>query len=260
VTNAADAPASGTITTDVLQTARFRITQDACNGVALAPSGSCLITVVFEPLVDGPDQAVIGVSASPGGQPNLNITGTGAPGVTLGGTVTGHSTVGTLVLRNNGYDDISIAAGQLSFTFPERIGSVWNITVVTNPLGRSCVVTANATGVASTQNITNVEVTCSVVPTNYRVQDGPPHGTQPPTYSCVETCALLFGGTSTNWACSTDAVVVNNQAFTSRWGGPCAIQSESYKVGTIYNTPGNVSAYVADHCFAGQRNYCVLQP
>jgi hypothetical protein len=264
VTNRSDAPTSGVITTDVLQTARFRITQDLCNGNTLAAGGSCLITVVFEPIVDGLDQAVLGVSATPGGQPNININGTGVPGVLLSGTVTGHTTSGTLVLRNNGYDDVTVASNQGSFTFPRRIGSVYSVTVVSNPPGRTCAV-ANGSGVATTFDITNVVVTCTpLANTSYLVNAGPFWPTNPPTQTCLEACASLFGGTSTNWACSTVSGSVNNQAYVSQYGGPCSVQSESFKVHATYvGCPGGVcavSAYVQDHCNGGQRNYCFVLP
>ena len=34
---------------------------------------------------------------------------------------------------------------------------------------------------------------------SYHIDDGPPWNTNPPTYSCVEACALLFGHTPKYW-------------------------------------------------------------
>ncbi|MFN0246791.1 MAG: choice-of-anchor D domain-containing protein [Kofleriaceae bacterium] len=242
VTNASDAPTSGAITTAVLQTQRFRITSDLCNGIALAPNTSCLITVVFEPLADGPDTAVLGVSAMPGGSASLNLNGTGTLGVTLGGTVTGHNVGGTLILRNNGYDDVLIAANQGTFTFPRRIGSVYSVTVVQNPTSRICVVSANASGVAGITNVTNVQVTCTpgVLITPLGEAFGH-HGVCSGWNGCgnAQTCAqwacairgqgalISFGAQRpcTQW--TTCHLFYNQTSIQNNWGNSCGVMGVS---------------------------------
>jgi hypothetical protein len=77
---------------------------------------------------------------------------------TIGGTVSGLS--GTLVLQNNGGDDLSVTG--TSFTFATRIanGEAYNVTVKDNPTGQICHINNNAGAVAG-GNVTNVAVTCS---------------------------------------------------------------------------------------------------
>jgi hypothetical protein len=77
---------------------------------------------------------------------------------TIGGTVSGLS--GTLVLQNNGADDLSVTG--TSFTFATRIadGEAYDVTVKDNPTGQICRIDNNAGAVAG-GNVTNVAVTCS---------------------------------------------------------------------------------------------------
>src|SRR6266705_1488263 len=78
---------------------------------------------------------------------------------TVGGMVSGLS--GTVVLRNNGGNDLTVSANG-SFTFPAPVaqGSPYAVTVLTQPAGQTCTV-ANGSGTLAGANITNVTVTCS---------------------------------------------------------------------------------------------------
>ncbi len=77
----------------------------------------------------------------------------------VGGTVFGLS--GTVVLQNNGGDDLTITSDG-AFTFDTTIadGSAYNVTVVTQPAGQICTVT-DGTGTISGADVTNVAVTCT---------------------------------------------------------------------------------------------------
>ena len=99
----------------------------------------------------------------------------------------------------------------------------------------------------------------------YAVQDGPSWTTSPPIYDCLEGCALVFGGAASDFACSTVDTAIDHQAFVSGWGDDthCTTPvAEDFSVGTLYDDCGMVgcsySAYVNDHCDAGQTNYCWL--
>lgn len=75
----------------------------------------------------------------------------------LGGTVSGLS--GTLVLQSPGVVDTSISAdGTYTFASQLPIGSSYDVTVKTNPVGQTCTVT-NGQGTIFA-DITNVDVTC----------------------------------------------------------------------------------------------------
>lgn len=78
---------------------------------------------------------------------------------TIGGTVSGLS--GTVVLQNNGGNDLSIT-GNGSFTFTTKIagGAAYSVAVLTQPAGQTCTASSNS-GTVGSANITNVSVICS---------------------------------------------------------------------------------------------------
>ena len=77
---------------------------------------------------------------------------------TIGGTVSG--LVGTVVLQNNGGDNLSVGAiGPFTFATALTTSSSYLVTVFTQPAGQTCLVTANGSGSAF-GNVTNVEVSC----------------------------------------------------------------------------------------------------
>ncbi len=79
---------------------------------------------------------------------------------TVGGTVSGLA--GTLVLQNNGTNNLSIAgSGGFTFSSALQAGSPYSITVATQPAGQTCTV-ANGAGTVSGANVTSVAVTCAV--------------------------------------------------------------------------------------------------
>lgn len=79
---------------------------------------------------------------------------------TVSGTVSG--LVGTLSVRNNGGPVLAISAdGAFSFPAPVAFGSPYAVTVSTQPLNQTCVLT-NATGTMGAANVSNVAVVCSV--------------------------------------------------------------------------------------------------
>ena len=96
---------------------------------------------------------------------------------------------------------------------------------------------------------------------SFAVSDGPPWASDPPTYSCVEACAEVFGGTSDDWQCSTRADAANGMAYVDGWGDASSCDepvADDYKLGATYDC-GEVgcsySAYISDHACAS-RNYC----
>ncbi len=90
-------------------------------------------------------------------------TSTSGSTYSVGGTVSGLS--GTVVLENNGGNDLSISAnGTFAFSTQLAQGAAYNVTVKTNPAGQTCSVT-NPSGTVGTANVTNVSVTCVTIPT-----------------------------------------------------------------------------------------------
>lgn len=87
--------------------------------------------------------------------------GSNATNVSLGGNVSG-LTADNLVLTDSlSLNTVTLAANTTSFTFPSQIniGASYAVTVQTQPAGLTCNI-ANASGIAGTSNITNVQVTC----------------------------------------------------------------------------------------------------
>ena len=86
-------------------------------------------------------------------------TGSSSPTYSVGGSVSGLS--GTVVLQDNGGDDLTVTANG-PFTFATKLagGAAYNVTVKTNPSGQSCSV-ANGSGTIAAADVTNVAVSCS---------------------------------------------------------------------------------------------------
>ena len=81
-----------------------------------------------------------------------------AVGGLLSGLVAGKS----LVLTNNGGDDLSLTAdGQFVFATPLTSGSAYSVAIKTQPSGETCAVT-NGSGTVQTSDINQISVVCSV--------------------------------------------------------------------------------------------------
>lgn len=84
----------------------------------------------------------------------------GDASLTVGGTVSGLTAAG-LILLNNGGDPTSVSSGATAFTMNTKVeaGSTYSITIQTQPSGMLCTV-SNGTGTAS-GSVTNVKIGCS---------------------------------------------------------------------------------------------------
>jgi hypothetical protein len=80
---------------------------------------------------------------------------------TLGGSVSGLA--GTVVLQNNGGDDLSVASNG-GFTFGTALagGAAYAVTVRSQPAGQSCSV-RNGSGTVASANVASVDVSCGTV-------------------------------------------------------------------------------------------------
>ncbi len=94
----------------------------------------------------------------------------------------------------------------------------------------------------------------------FNVGDGVYWQNNPVCYTAREAAALLFGGSPTDYAISTDSSTINHLAWVDGWDDPSHLNygggipvSEDYKLqtGTGYNDPSGTStafsAYVRDH-------------
>ena len=89
---------------------------------------------------------------------------------------------------------------------------------------------------------------------SYEVDDGPFWGDEPPVYSGQEAAALLFGGSPSDYAISTDSSLDPNTITHTAWYSGAFIGTgefaESFSVGGtdgLYNEAGDWSAYVNDN-------------
>ena len=89
-----------------------------------------------------------------GGDGTYSVGGT----YSIGGTVSGLS--GTVVLENNGGNNLSVSANG-TFTFSSLVdqSAPYDVTVQSDPSGQACTV-ANGSGTVASANVTNVSVTC----------------------------------------------------------------------------------------------------
>ncbi len=87
--------------------------------------------------------------------------GGGISDYTIGGTVSGLS--GTVVLQNNGGDDLTITAdGAFTFSTALTDGAGYNVQVSQQPKTQTCTASSNS-GTISGANVTDVVVTCASI-------------------------------------------------------------------------------------------------
>ena len=80
----------------------------------------------------------------------------------VGGTLSG-LTSGTVVLQDNGGDNLSVSAtGPFTFATKLASGAAYSVTVQSSPSGQACTV-ASGSGTVASANITSVAVTCAPV-------------------------------------------------------------------------------------------------
>ncbi len=92
-----------------------------------------------------------------------DVGGSGGTTYTVGGTVSGLT--GTVVLQDNGGDNLSLSAtGPFTFATPLATGAAYSVTVKTNPTGQTCTV-ASGSGTIASANITNVAISCTTAAT-----------------------------------------------------------------------------------------------
>ncbi len=90
---------------------------------------------------------------------NVTVTCTTATNNTfnIGGTLSGLGAGNTVVLQNNGTDNLTLSADG-TFTFATKVAG-YSVTVLTQPVNQACTVT-NGSGTA-TADVTNVQVVCA---------------------------------------------------------------------------------------------------
>jgi len=79
----------------------------------------------------------------------------------IGGTLSGLTGSGSVVLQNNGADNLSLSGnGTFTFATPIADGNPYAVTVLSAPVGLYCAVT-NGSGTVNGAEVTNVQVNCA---------------------------------------------------------------------------------------------------
>lgn len=126
------------------------------------PSGSSYSVAVQSQ----PANQICTVSSGTGTLTNANITTVTVNCSTLtrnlGGTVVGLTQSETVILQDNGGDNLTVSGnGGFTFTTPVAQSARYDVTVLTQPATQTCTVT-NGSGTAGTADITDVQVTCAI--------------------------------------------------------------------------------------------------
>ena len=92
---------------------------------------------------------------------NVNVTCSNLPTYAIGGTVNGLT--GTLLLRNNGVDDLSVSSnGEFEFTAQLGQGENYALEIINQPANQVCsFADGGDSGSVQTSNITSIAITCT---------------------------------------------------------------------------------------------------
>ena len=187
---------------------------------ALADKAAYAVTVKTEPTGPAQTCAVTGGSGNVAG---ANVTSVAVACTTasysVGGTVSGLLTGQTLVLQDNGGDNLTLTdSGPFTFATKVTSGQPYDVTVLTQPSGGTCTV-QNASGTMGAADVSNVSVTCT--------------GSETYAYTGASVDFTVPGGVTTvtleAWGAQGN---LNAQSVAGGLGG--------YATGKLTVTPGQV--------------------
>lgn len=139
---------------------------------------------------------------------------------------------GTLVLQNNGADDLTLNAdGTFSFSTALAVGKTYSVTIKTQPAAQSCTI-MNATGMVASADVTNVSITCatvSAVTANFSAQA-----------TIAVGVPLLFDASA--------STSTTNSALAYTWDFGDGVHGGAVKLSRVYAKAGNytITLTVAD--------------
>jgi large repetitive protein len=132
------------------------------------PSGTPYSVSVWSPPMNPYQNCIVTQGAGTTGGDNITNVSVSCktnanPAYTIGGTATGVTGAGAIVLQNNGRDNLTVSTnGPFQFAIPIPSGSSYNVTSLntTGSQSETCAIT-NASGTVGAGNITNVSVACT---------------------------------------------------------------------------------------------------
>jgi hypothetical protein len=176
---------------------------------------------------------------------------------TVGGTVSGLSS-GSLVLKNNSGNDLTVSANSTTFAFATALasGATYAVTVGTQPSGLTCSA-SNGNGTITSANVTNVVVACVPPWTGTRQLGVATKGTfgtsvATDTSGNVYVAGYTFGGLDGNTLTGTQDFFVTKydssgvKQYTKQLG---VATKDTWGNSVATDTSGNV--YVAGYTFGG---------
>jgi hypothetical protein len=252
-----------------------------------SPNGQSVITSYYDPtdllgnancnttppFNQPEDYGQIGEQSIPGGLAYAYVNGLNvpqgswqspaAPTYTIGGTLAGLNGAGSVVLQDNGGDNLTVSAnGSFTFATPLASGQTYFVAVLSTPPGLYCAVT-NPSGTVGSANVTNVQVNCS--PSTTYPYSGKPFttfnaGSAYTTSDSVSAALTLSGPLAANLGPTNvmalpgfvslslnDGIHAITVSFNNCVGGSCT--------GTAWvttDTNGNLSAWYLDANNYGQ--------
>lgn len=245
--------------------------------VVLKNNGSDSLTVTangafsFHGALSGGSAYSVTVYSQPVGQTCNATNGSGVIGSTnvvsvaitctnitykVGGAVSGLS--GTVVLRDNGADDLTITAnGAFQFATALAAGAGYAVTVVAQPYGQTCTV-SNGSGTIASTDITNVSITCSTSTPVGLIPGDPTQslGSSPGVVGSVPVLDSTHVSCDASQNCTVrDALTVQfadgtqigqaNALLTSLGATVVSMTPGSTFVALHISDPGSLSAYMA---------------
>lgn len=205
----------------------------------IADGGAYAVTVRTQPAGQTCSVASGSGTVAGGAVSNVQVTCADIPPPTysIGGALTGLA--GTVVLQNNGGDDLTLTAnGVFNFATSLRDTTAYTVTVRTQPAGQSCTVT-NGSGTLAGANVTNVAVNCVT--------------TTPTTFTVGGTVSGLTGNVVLQNNGGDDLTRTTNGAFTFATalasGAPYNVTVRLQPAGqvcTVTNGTGTVAANVSN--------------
>ena len=159
----------------------------------------------------------------------LNVTDVAVSCVTvsrsIGGSVSGLDSGNSVVLQNNGGDDLTVTTnGDFSFAASLLSGSTYNVTVLTPPSKQSCTV-SNGSGTVSGADVTNVAVVCRTWNGAALIEhDNASDATHP------QVIADGNGNAVAVWAQADGSIRANRYAAGSGWLTPIRMDSDNINV------------------------------
>ena len=185
---------------------------------------------------------------------NVAVSCAYTPTYAVGGSVSGLS--GTVVLRDNGGDDLSVSANG-PFAFATRLagGAAYTVTVKTNPSGQSCSV-ANGSGTIAAADVTNVAVSCAATGSAGSDDFNRPDGSLGANWSAVSDGALSIASQAVLGTGATAGAIRTAETYTSDQSSQIQLTSTQLSGGqwvgpTVRTQNGGQSTYLGIYFWNG---------